>query len=103
MNKRGQKSAFGFALLVVAAIYIIASFGLIQPFKEFLDTARDTTELNHSKVESFTVHQPILGRIFGFGTLTINGTGGIAIPIPDVDDPLQFRKKAMQIIDATSN
>lgn len=46
MNKRGQKSALGFALLTIAFVFIIASFALIEPFKEFSDTARDTTSLN---------------------------------------------------------
>ena len=46
-NKKAQKSGvFGFALLVVALIFILALFALIDPFKEFLDTARDNDSLN---------------------------------------------------------
>ena len=61
---------------------------------------RNTIELNHSKVESINVHQGIFGRIFDFGTLVINGTGGGKTPIPSIDSPLDFRKNAMQAIDA---
>lgn len=47
MNKKAQKSGvFGFALLAVGLIFILTSFALIDPFKEFLDTARDTSSLN---------------------------------------------------------
>lgn len=72
---------------------VIAKFGLIR---------RSTVELNHSKVESFTVDQSIFGRIFGFGTLVIQGTGGARTPISGIASPLTFRKEAMQIIDKTS-
>jgi uncharacterized membrane protein YdbT with pleckstrin-like domain len=71
---------------------VIAKFGLIR---------RDTVELNHSKVESFIVVQSILGRIFDFGTLVIQGTGGGQTPIQGVDSPLTFRREAMQVIDKT--
>ena len=60
---------------------------------------RDTTELNHSKVESFAVDQSIAGRIFGFGTVTIQGTGGGKTPIKNIDDPMKLRREAMQVID----
>jgi len=54
----------------------------------------------YSKVESINVEQGIFGRIFDFGTLVINGTGGGKTPIPSIDSPLEFRKNAMQAIDA---
>lgn len=46
---------------------IIAKHGLLF---------RKTVELNLSKVESINVDQSILGRIFGYGTLIVTGTGG---------------------------
>lgn len=61
---------------------------------------RYTSELNHVKIESFHVDQSILGRIFDFGTIVIVGTGGGRTPIPNVDAPLEFRKQAMQAMDA---
>ncbi len=46
MNKKGQKGVFGFALLVLAFVFIIGAFATIDPLKETLDDARDTTSLN---------------------------------------------------------
>jgi uncharacterized membrane protein YdbT with pleckstrin-like domain len=63
--------------------------------------SRKTMELNHTKVESFYVEQGIFGRIFGFGTVTVNGTGGGSVPVTFIDSPLEFRRKAMETIDAS--
>lgn len=75
--------------LAVTTKRVIAKVGFVK---------RDTIELNHSKVESFNVDQSILGRIFGFGTIVINGTGGGKTPIPEIDSPLDFRRAAMGVI-----
>src|SRR5881227_2146551 len=53
--------------------------------------ARHTLEMNRSKVESVDVDQSILGRIFGFGTIIVRGTGGSLEPIRMISDPLTFR------------
>lgn len=76
--------------LAVTSKRVIAKVGLIR---------RNTAELNHSKVESFNVDQSILGRIFGYGTIVVNGTGGGKTPIPNIDSPLVFRRNAMETID----
>jgi uncharacterized membrane protein YdbT with pleckstrin-like domain len=52
---------------------------------------RHTLEMNRSKVESVDVDQPILGRVFGFGTIVLRGTGATHEPIHDIADPLAFR------------
>ena len=77
--------------LSVTSKRVIAKVGFIR---------RNTIELNHSKVESINVDQSIFGRMFDFGTLVINGTGGGKTLIPSIDSPLEFRKNAMQAIDA---
>ncbi len=46
MNKKAQRGVFGFAILMLLFIFVITLFATIGPFKEFLDTARDTTSLN---------------------------------------------------------
>jgi uncharacterized membrane protein YdbT with pleckstrin-like domain len=38
--------------------------------------ARNTEEMTLDKVETVDVHQSILGRILGYGTMWITGTGG---------------------------
>jgi uncharacterized membrane protein YdbT with pleckstrin-like domain len=53
--------------------------------------ARHTIEMNRSKVESVDVDQTLLGRILGYGTVRVRGTGGSLEPIALVGDPLTFR------------
>lgn len=76
--------------LAVTSKRVIAKVGLIR---------RNTVELNHSKVESFNIDQSIFGRIFGYGTILVSGTGGGKTPISGIDSPLEFRRKAMETID----
>jgi uncharacterized membrane protein YdbT with pleckstrin-like domain len=53
--------------------------------------ARHTIEMNRSKVESVDVDQSIFGRIFGYGTVLVRGTGGSLEPFRRIDDPITFR------------
>jgi membrane protein YdbS with pleckstrin-like domain len=53
--------------------------------------SRHTIEINRSKVESVDVDQSILGRIFGYGTVIVRGTGGSLEPLHDIGDPIAFR------------
>jgi uncharacterized membrane protein YdbT with pleckstrin-like domain len=53
--------------------------------------SRHTIEMNRDKVESVDVDQTLLGRIFGYGTIIVRGTGGSLEPIRDIGDPLAFR------------
>jgi uncharacterized membrane protein YdbT with pleckstrin-like domain len=53
--------------------------------------ARHTLEMNRSKVESVDVDQSILGRIFGYGTVVLRGTGGSMEPMRSISHPLAFR------------
>ena len=61
---------------------VIYKTGLIQ---------RHTVEINLDKIESVDVDQSVLGRLFGYGTVTIRGTGQAVEPLRDMADPLQFR------------
>lgn len=53
---------------------------------------RDTAEIRLSKVESVSVRQGFLGRIFGYGDVVIAGTGGNGAVMKGVRDPLAFRR-----------
>jgi uncharacterized membrane protein YdbT with pleckstrin-like domain len=53
--------------------------------------ARHTIEMNRSKVESVDVDQSLLGRILGYGTVKVRGTGGSLEPVANIRDPLGFR------------
>jgi uncharacterized membrane protein YdbT with pleckstrin-like domain len=52
---------------------------------------RHTVEMNLSKVETVGVNQSILGRLLGYGTVIVRGTGGSFEPIPFIGEPLAFR------------
>lgn len=61
--------------------------------------SRQTLELSIKKVEGVNVDQGVLGRIFNYGTITVSGTGSSGTPIKGVDKPIEFRKKALEILD----
>jgi uncharacterized membrane protein YdbT with pleckstrin-like domain len=54
---------------------------------------RDSAETLLSKIEAIAVDQGVIGRILGFGTVTITGTGGTQEPFPRISDPLEFRRQ----------
>lgn len=58
---------------------------------------RKTVELNLSKIESVNVVQSILGRILGFGSIQVVGTGGSKEIFPKIKHPLKFRKKFQEL------
>ncbi|MBP7763682.1 MAG: PH domain-containing protein [Deltaproteobacteria bacterium] len=58
--------------------------------------SRNTFEMNHSKIESINVNQSILGRILGYGTIVIMGTGSTREPFDRIRDPLAFRRKFLE-------
>jgi uncharacterized membrane protein YdbT with pleckstrin-like domain len=53
--------------------------------------ARHTIEMNRRQVESVDVDQSIFGRLIGYGTIIIRGTGGSLEPMRRIDNPLTFR------------
>lgn len=57
----------------------------------FIERESDETLL--SKVEAIAVDQAVIGRIFGFGTLTITGTGGTQEVFSGIGEPLEFRRQ----------
>ena len=54
---------------------------------------RESDETLLSKVEAIAVDQGVLGRVLGFGTVTITGTGGTEEAFPKIADPLEFRRQ----------
>ena len=51
------------------------------------------------QVEGITVDQGILGRIFNYGTIVIEGTGSDRTPYAGIAAPLQFRLAVQEQID----
>ena len=57
-----------------------------------------TAEMFLNKIESVGVDQSIAGRVFGYGTVVIRGTGGSLEPFHHVSNPLLFRKEIQEQI-----
>ncbi len=53
--------------------------------------SRKTREMNREKVESIDVDQSVGGRLFGYGTIIVHGTGSSWEPFTNISDPLAFR------------
>ena len=47
------------------------------------------------KVESVDVDQSILGRLFGYGSITVRGTGEGIATLHNIAQPLEFRNTVM--------
>lgn len=59
--------------------------------------SRRAVDLVLAKCEGLHINQSILGRIFGFGTITVT-TGGVTSSYPYIANPLAFRREInMQI------
>lgn len=54
--------------------------------------SRDTKEVSLRNIEEINLQQSVLGRIFGYGHMTIRGTGVGLIQLPDIDDPIELRR-----------
>jgi len=99
----GVVAALGVLLIVAALVRrsstelavtnrrVIAKFGLI---------ARSTVEMNLAKIESVRVEQTVMGRLFGFGSIIVTGTGSTMDPIAFISDPIAFRQAIQAATDA---
>jgi uncharacterized membrane protein YdbT with pleckstrin-like domain len=54
---------------------------------------RHSLELLLQKVEGIGVDQGILGRILGYGTITVSGVGGTKETFQMISNPLEFRRQ----------
>ena len=60
--------------------------------------SRSTLELNLTKVETITVSQGILDRIFNCGRIAIKGTGSTICNLGCIDTPYDFRKAFQDVL-----
>ncbi len=54
--------------------------------------ARDVVELNTDRIEGVDIVQGVLGRLFGYGRLIIRGMGIGAVAMPQIEQPIRFKK-----------
>jgi len=58
--------------------------------------SRRTIEMLLSKIETIEVKETTGGRILGYGTIVLIGTGGTSEPFHNISHPLQFRSEVLQ-------
>lgn len=89
----------GLVLLVIAYIRYQTTELAITNKRVVVKTgliSRNIIEISIAKVESVEVAQSVLGRLFDFGSLSISGTRFNQAPIPNISDPMAFRKALIQ-------
>lgn len=68
---------------------VIAKFGFIK---------RRSIDVLLNRVEGILLNQSILGRLLGYGSVSVSGTGGARDPFPMIADPLKLRLKVQEQI-----
>jgi uncharacterized membrane protein YdbT with pleckstrin-like domain len=68
---------------------VIAKVGFIR---------RSSIEIFMSKIEAIQINQDVLGRILGYGSILISGTGGIRDPLHDISNPLELKRRIQEQI-----
>ncbi|HHV85642.1 MAG TPA: PH domain-containing protein [Petrimonas sp.] len=86
---------FGIVSLVQRLLVKIGSAYAVTNKRVVLKTgviSRRAVDLVLAKCEGLHIKQSVLGRIFGFGTITVT-TGGVTSSYPFIADPLAFRRE----------
>jgi uncharacterized membrane protein YdbT with pleckstrin-like domain len=65
--------------------------------------SRRSLEIMLPKVESIAINEPAMGRILGYGTVVIHGTGGTPEPFDKIAHPSEFRREVQQQMDAATS
>ena len=92
----------GFVALVVALLKRNATEMAVTDRRVIVKigvASRRTFEILLSKVESIGVEESVMGRMLGYGTVVVRGTGGTPEPFDTVAHPLEFRKQVQQQIE----
>ncbi|MBT9153290.1 MAG: hypothetical protein DDT35_01521 [Firmicutes bacterium] len=62
-----------------------------------------TAEVLLTKVEGLQVHQGLMGRILGFGSVVVSGSGGTKEVFPLVQAAMELRQQVASLIEAGAN
>lgn len=81
---------FLFTEIAVTDRRLISKFGLIS---------RNTTSIPAHKIESTHVEQSVMGRVLGYGTVSVRGTGDHTEELKFVIDPVEFRNALNDLVD----
>jgi uncharacterized membrane protein YdbT with pleckstrin-like domain len=90
-------------LFIVLAIINVTSTELAVTNKKVIGKAgfirRVSIDLPLEKLESVNIDQGIIGRILGYGRVSIRGVGGNNVSIPYIKKPMDFRRVVMGLLD----
>ena len=92
-------SLLGLGLLAVRLVRLFTTEFAVTNMRVVMKVgliAIHTDEILLQKVETIGVDQSLWGRLLGFGTLTITGTGGAREPFRHVHDPTAFRRAVQE-------
>jgi len=107
----GGLNILGIIFVVLSVLYGIYHYLLIR-LSEFVVTNKriilkkgvisiKTIELLLTKAESISIDQNITGRIFGYGTIIVTGSGGTKNKFSVIEKPFEVRKIAQNEIEKT--
>jgi len=71
-------------VIAVTSVRVILKTGLVS---------RNTYEIPLDKIEEVMVHQSFLGRMLGYGALSVHGTGVAVIKFPVLGNPVKVRRE----------
>ena len=100
----------GAGVLLVSAVVVIVAGLIRRNATEMAVTtrrvviktglaSRKTIEMLLNKVESIEVSETAGGRMLGYGTIVVIGTGGTSEPFHKIAHPLEFRSQVQQQIE----
>ena len=106
-------ATLGYALLAISIFlgfgalidYSTSEFGLTNKrvIMKVGFIRRTSLEILLTKIEGIQVNQGFIGRILGYGSIVVSGTGGSKDPFHKISAPMDFRKKVQEIIAAVQN
>jgi hypothetical protein len=62
-----------------------------------------STEILLSKIETITLWEPLIGRIFGYGTVGVTGTGGAVFRLRYLPHPQHFHSLLQTMVNGAHN
>jgi uncharacterized membrane protein YdbT with pleckstrin-like domain len=98
----GVLLAFGVVVIIVGMVRRNATEMAVTNRRVVIKTglaSRKTIEMLLNKVESIEVSETTFGRMLGYGTIVVIGTGGTPEPFHKVAHPLEFRSQVQQQIE----
>jgi uncharacterized membrane protein YdbT with pleckstrin-like domain len=110
----GWLSEYGILILVLVGIWRYLSGALPWVYTEIAATnrrvvyrhgffTRQVEEVAINRIEGVNMSQSLLGRIFGFGSVTIAGVGVEEVRLPPIAQPMHFRKAIQEAINESQS